>query len=98
MMILAPLTGLPIMVLRKMIQGKPLPDDPLEWYGEAATAGPGTPVDIFRSLNISPLSFAGGAFSPLVDIATSRNKLKSLMSNLPLQSFYLNRLFPPKRK
>lgn len=96
MMVIAPLTGLPIMVLRKMIQGKPLPEDPADWYIESATAGPGTPFDIARSLNINPVSFGAGGFSPAIDLATSKNKVKSAASNFPLQSLYLNRLFPPK--
>ena len=97
MMVIAPLTGLPIMTLRKILQGKPLPDNLADWYVEAATAGPGTPFDILRSLDINPVGLVAGGFNPLLDIATSRNKLKSVVSNLPLQSFYLNRLFPPKK-
>lgn len=98
LMVIAPMTGLPSLVLRRMIQGKKMPKNPLDWYISAASSGPGTPFDISQSLSINPVSFAAGGFNPLIDLATSKNKAKSAASNLPGSSLYLNRLFPSKKQ
>lgn len=98
MMVLAPTTGLPILVLRRLIAGQPLPDNPLDWYASAATAGPGTPIDIVRSLGINAPGYFEGSLQPLFDLIASKNKPKTLIKHtVPLQGLFLNRLFPPKR-
>lgn len=113
LLVIAPVTGLPSMVIRKLIQGKPLPDDPVEWYVESATSGAGTPLDLARSFGITPLNESGyradplkwitGSYAAPIDLAhqatqgSARGTAKSAASNLPFQSWYLNRLFPPKQ-
>ncbi len=100
--IIAPLTGLPPLLIRKAIQGKPLPKNPADWYAQSATAGPGTPLDIYNSLSYNPGSAVMGGFSPIADFLTAkgaRAKAKSAVQNfVPFGSMIAPRLFPPKNQ
>jgi hypothetical protein len=80
-----------------MIQGKPLPEDPMDWYAQTSSAGPGTPTDLYQSLAINPTSFITGSFSPIIDLITSKNKLKTAFKHFfPMGNILQNRVFPPK--
>lgn len=102
MMAVAPATGIPFFILEKMIAGEKLPDNPAEWFVGAATAGPGTPVDIARSLLLNPYGFAAGGYGQVADILTAgspRNILKQLVKhNTPFGSKTYNKLFPSLNK
>lgn len=98
LMVIAPLAGLPTMLLRRAIQGKPLPKDPLDWYASTSSAGPGTPTDLYQSLAINPTSFITGSFSPIIDMITSKNKLKTAFQHfVPGGNILKDRLFPKKK-
>lgn len=99
-MVVAPLMGLPVMTLRRMIQGRDMPENPADTFVQAASSGPGTPFDIYQSVSNKDFltNFLLGGFSPLADIATASNKLKSLIGAFgPASTLYKNRLFPPKK-
>lgn len=99
-MVLAPILGLPVLALRRAIQGKPLPDNPSDLYVESASSGPGTPFDIYKSATNKDflLNTILGGFGPVADIATAPNKPKALIkATVPFSSLFLNRLFPPKQ-
>lgn len=99
-MVVAPLMGLPVMTLRRMIQGRDMPENPADTFVQAASSGPGTPFDIYQSVSNKDFltNFLLGGFSPLADITTSSNKLKSLIGAFgPASTLYKNRLFPPKK-
>jgi len=95
--VLAPLAGLPVLVIRRLIEGKDMPDNALDLYLSSATAGPGTVFDIMRSLGINPYGFVAGSLGQIPETITSKNKTKTVIkNNAPLQRFYINKLFPPK--
>lgn len=104
--VVAPLMGLPVMVLRRIIQGKPLPEGFMDWYMSSATSGPGTPFDLTNMASSSDSlnsSFLGGFSTPAKVVmaglgGSPRNTLKALVEGLaPLQGLYSRRLFPPKK-
>lgn len=99
--IIAPVLGIPPLVLRRAIQGKELPQSPEEWFVEAAQSGPGTPFDIYKTVSNPEFltNYAFGGFSPAVELVTGENKPKALVRGfLPGGSVISNWMFPNKKK
>jgi hypothetical protein len=98
--VIAPITGLPIMILRKMLRGDPLPEKPEDWYIESATSGPGTPYDVGQASTTPAylLNWLTGGFSSIVETATASNKPKAAVRNvLPFGSTIANWMFPKQQ-
>ena len=98
MLVVAPLTGLPYMTLRRMISGQPMPEDFQDWYFSSMSYGPGTPMDIYRSTTTAAMLTNNifGSYGIPAELITSTNKPRATSRALPYSRIWSNWLFPPK--
>jgi hypothetical protein len=87
--LIAPLTGLPIMTLRRVITGREMPQSPIEWYVGSSTAGSATPLDIVESAKTPQrfISLAFGGYSPLLNLLFSKNVPSAVRAGLDATPF-----------
>ena len=99
-MLLAPLTGTSVMLLRNAISGRENPKTFGEWFVKASTAGAVTPIDVIQATQNDSrlLNYLAGGYSPLVDVITGQNVAKTAVKNFaPGGSLLWNMLFGDKK-
>lgn len=104
--VVAPVTGIPILVLRRTIQAflsgneVDLPKNPADWFIQGSASGSGTPADLAEVARNPQflLSYILGGFSPLAEVASSRNLPKTAIRNFtPGGTMLQNWMFPKKQ-
>lgn len=89
--IIAPLTGIPLGVLRNVITGREQPKNLAEWYKLGYRYGPGTPVELAQPVKnpYFTASYLLGGYKPPLDVlnALVSGKLESRPKNVLEQLF-----------
>jgi len=71
--VISPMLGIPMLTLRRALQGKDLPEDPADWYTESAKFGPGSPLELLQPLSSERdiLRYIAGGFYGPIDMGLS---------------------------
>lgn len=102
--IIAPTLGVPPLILRRVMQGKELPQSPEEWFLQAAQSGPGTPFDAYKTVSNPEFlsNYITGGFSPVAEIVTAdspKSAIKGAVRGfVPGGSTISNWMFPKEKK